>query len=142
MKSALSARTKLLSLLILATACAKDSPLAPGTHLTFGDWGGDKAEVTASATVTHVTLNCSFGDFAANPTVDSDGRFSISGSWNRSVGPIQINGNMPAQLSGQILGNTLTFAIAVNDTTAKQVTSLGPATVVFGKKATIVVCPV
>ncbi len=142
MNSRLLIRAKVLALLILAAACAKDSPLAPATRLTFGTWGGDRAEVTASATGTQVTLGCSFGDFAASPTLDSDGRFTINGSWNRSVGPVQLNGNMPAQLSGQVLGNTLTFAIAVNDTIAKQVTSLGPATVIFGQKGTIFPCPV
>ena len=110
--------------------------------VAFGEWGGDHADVTATATATHVSLNCSFGDFSGSIPLDVNGRFAVNGTWNRSVGPILQNGNMPAQLSGQVIGNSLTFAIAVNDTIAKQVYSFGPATVVFGKQPSIQVCPV
>jgi hypothetical protein len=116
--------------------------MSAGSHLTFGDWGGDHADVNATATSTFVSLNCSTGAFAGNVALDASGRFAVNGSWNRSVGPVQLNGNMPAQFSGQVIGNTLTFAIAVNDTIAKQILSLGPVSVVFGKPATGQVCPV
>jgi hypothetical protein len=135
-------RLALLAIAALVAACATDSPTSPGTKLALGEWGGDHADVTATATATHVTLNCSFGDFSGSIPLDVNGRFAVNGSWNRSVGPIQQNGNMPAQLSGQVIGNSLTFAIAVNDTIAKQVYSFGPATVVLGKQPSIQVCPV
>jgi len=127
-----------------AAACSQSyESFAPAaTSLTYGDWGGADAQVTAAASTTHVSLNCSFGDFAGNVSLDANGRFAVNGSWNRSVGPIQINSQMPAQLSGQVTGNTLTFAIAVNDTIAKQISSFGPATVVFGRQGTPIVCPV
>ena len=48
---------------------------------------------------------------------------------------------MPAQMSGQVSGNTLTFAVAVNDTARKEVVSIGPATVEFGQHANLIVCP-
>lgn len=135
-------RANIFALLVFTAACATDSPMSPATTLALGDWGGDHADVNATATATFVSLNCSFGTFAGNVSLDASGRFAVSGNWNRSVGPIQLNGQMPAQLSGQVIGNTLTFAIAVNDTIAKQVSSLGPVSVVFGKQATGQVCPV
>ena len=115
--------------------------MAPATTLVIGEWGGDQADVTASATTTRVTLNCSFGDFPGNISLDANGRFAVDGTYNRSIGPIQVNANMPAQFSGQVTGNSLTFAVAVNDTTAKQIFSLGPATVVLGNKPKNQVCP-
>jgi hypothetical protein len=135
-------RLSLLALAALLSACANDSVTSPGVHLATGTWGGDRAQVTFSSSETQVTLNCSFGQFAGNVALDPNGRFSIDGTWNRSVGPIQVNSDMPAQLSGQVVGNALTFAIAVNDTIAKQISSLGPVTVIYGKQGTITVCPV
>ena len=136
------ARTLLLSSL---AACGKETidPVAPTpTQLTFGDWGGVQADVNTSATATHVTLGCAFGDFPGSIAIDQTGHFTVQGSWNRSTGPIQVNGAMPAAMSGQVVGNSLTFAIAVSDTITKQVSSLGPAYVVFGEQATSTVCPV
>jgi len=137
-----SNRANILALLVFTAACATDSPMPPGTMLAFGEWGGDHADVTATAMATHIALNCSFGSFSGSIPLDVNGRFVVNGTWNRSVGPILQNGNMPAQLSGQVIGNSLTFAIAVNDTIAKQVSSLGPATVVLGKQGIGQVCPV
>jgi hypothetical protein len=137
-----SFRLVLLAIAALVSACANDSITSPSAHAPTGTWGGDRAQVIFSPTETQVSLNCSFGNFASGVSLDSNGRFSINGSWNRSVGPILQNGNMPAQLSGQILGNALTFAIAVNDTIAKQVTSLGPVTVIYGQQGTNQICPV
>jgi hypothetical protein len=127
--------------IVAFAACGTDSPTSPGAHLAVGAWGGDKAQVSFDQTETHVTVNCSAGEFSGNISLDPNGRFTVDGTWNRSVGPILLNGDMPAQLSGQVIGNSLTFAIAVNDTIAKQITSVGPATVVFGKQPTTQVCP-
>lgn len=138
-------RALLLSSLVSAfAACGQTyDPVAPTpTELTFGDWGGAQADVNTGSAATHVTLGCSFGDFPGSIAIDQTGHFSVQGSWNRSSGPIQLNGNMPAVMSGQVVGNSLSFAIAVNDTIAKQLSSLGPAYVVFGQQATVTICPV
>ncbi|MGH7655123.1 MAG: hypothetical protein ACREN6_10725 [Gemmatimonadaceae bacterium] len=136
---------KLLTVLALAAAlaaCAKDSPTSPPTTLAFGEWGADDAQVIASDSVTHVWLQCTSGDFAGSVVLDAEGRFSVNGTYDPYVLPIAPpDGPMPAQLSGQVAGNTLTFAIAVNDTIGHQVISLGPRTVVLGQQANIVVCP-
>jgi hypothetical protein len=137
---------KLLALLALTTAlaaCAKDSTTAPSaTTLAFGTWGGNHAEVVAGDSVTEVTYGCTFGEFTGSIPLDVNGRFAVNGSYDPSVGPVSVDGPMPAQLSGVVDGNTLTFAIAVNDTVGNRVISLGPAVVVLGQPANIVVCPV
>lgn len=133
----------LLALIITLSGCAKDSTMAPpATHLALGEWGGDRAEVVAGDSLTEVTYGCTSGEFSGSIALDESGRFTVNGSYDPSVGPVEVNGAMPAQLSGLVEGNTLTFAVAVNDTIEKRVISLGPAVVVLGQPANIVVCPV
>jgi hypothetical protein len=147
MPSGSSNRAALLSLLALIaalSACAKDSPTSPSaaTKLAFGTWGGNHAQVVASDTLTHVLSNCTFGDFPGNIPLDANGRFAVDGTYMLYTVPVQLNAPFAAQLSGQVIGNTLTFAIAVNDTIAKRVVSLGPQVVELGRQATIAACPV
>ncbi len=135
---------RFVALLVLAVAlgaCAKDSAMAPpATRLAFGEWGADRAQVVASDSLTEVMYDCTAGEFAGSIPLDASGRFAVNGSFFL-FGPISVNGPMPAQLSGLVEGNTLTFAIAVNDTAGKRVISLGPQVVVLGQPANIVVCP-
>jgi hypothetical protein len=132
-----------LSLAAALAACHPDaSILLPGDHLAFGEWGGDHADLVASTSATNASIGCTFGQFPGNIPLDGNGRFSVNGTWNLSIGPIRLDGNLPAQLSGQVTGDVLTFAVAVNDTITKQVSSLGPATVVFGRRGTSTICPV
>jgi hypothetical protein len=129
------------------TACARsDAPMSPGAHLAFGEWGGDHVDVVASQTQTSVLLGCMSGVFSGNIPLDANGRFTANGTWNLSIGPVRLDGNMPAQLSGQVSaqmsGRTVTIAVAVYDTTLKQVTSLGPQSAEFGKASIGQICPV
>ncbi len=132
---------KYLALLTLAAAlaaCAKNSPMSPPpTQLTLGVWGGDRVQVAAGDSVTQVWNGCMFGDFAGPIHLDVSGRFAVNGSFT----PYVFSSDMPAQLSGQVVGQTLTFAIAVNDTINKRALSFGPEIVVLGKPANIVICP-
>jgi hypothetical protein len=124
-------------------ACAgSESPLSPSGHLAFGEWGGDHVDVVASQTQTSVMLGCSSGVFSGYIPLDVNGRFTANGTWNLSIGPIRLDGNMPAQLSGQVSGRTVTIAVAVYDTVTKQVTSLGPQSAELGKPSIGQVCPV
>jgi hypothetical protein len=81
------------------------------------------------------------GEFTGSIPLDASGRFAVNGSFYPYFGPISVNGPMPAQFSGLVEGNTLTFAIAVSDTVEQRVISLGPQVVVLGQPANIVVCP-
>jgi hypothetical protein len=123
-------------------ACGRSDVLfAPGSHLPFGEWGGDHVDVVASQTETNVLLGCMSGVFSGNIPLDANGRFIANGTWNLSIGPVRLDGNMPAQLSGQVSGRTVTIAVAVYDTVTKQVTSLGPQSAEFGKPSVGQVCP-
>ena len=114
----------------------------PPGHLAFGEWGGDHVDIVASASTTNVSLGCSSGVFSGNIPLDANGNFTANGTWNLSIGPIRLDANMPAQLSGQVNGRTVTIAVAAYDTTQKQVTSLGPQSAEYGKPSIGQICPV
>jgi hypothetical protein len=116
--------------------------MSAGGLLALGTWGGNNVAVIATDSVTHVHVGCTFGDFTSDITLDATGHFTANGSYMLHAYPVAMGPAMPAQLSGQVIGNTLTFAIAVNDTTAKQVVSVGPGTVVYGKQPSMGACPV
>jgi hypothetical protein len=146
MKSVSSNAARLAACALLIggiAACGRyyDSPTYPPSNSALGEWGSQTSEVDVTHSSTHVTVTCSFGDFPGEISLDQNGHFTINGSWNRSTGPIQLNGQLPAQMSGQVFGNEMTFAIAVNDTVAKQVTSIGPVTVDYGRPGGRVPCP-
>ena len=122
-------------------ACGRSDVLfAPGSHLPFGEWGADRVQFVTSDSVTEVVYYCVGGTFAGNIIPDASGHFIVNGSFAPYFGPVS-RPYMPAQMSGQVDGKTLTFAVAVNDTLNKKVISIGPATVQFGQHANIIVCP-
>jgi hypothetical protein len=136
-------RISLLAISLLLSACGRsDTILSAGGLLALGTWGGNNVAVIATDSVTHVHVGCTFGDFPSDIALDATGHFAVNGSYMLHAYPVAFGPAMPAQLSGQVIGNTLTFAVAVNDTTAKQIVSVGPGTVVYGKQAVMGACPV
>ena len=83
---------------------------------------------------------CVGGTFAGHIVSGADGRFTVNGRFAPYFGPYSQT-LMPAQMSGQVSGKSMTFAIAVNDTLYKKILAFGPATVQFGEHANIIVCP-
>jgi hypothetical protein len=116
--------------------------LAPGTQLAIGTWGGENAGAIVTDTLTHVHVGCTLGDIVGRIPLDADGRFTMDGTYVLRAYPVFIGPTLPAQFSGRVQGNTLTLAIAVNDTVARQVIALGPVTVVFGKEPNMGPCPI
>ena len=132
-----------LSCITAFAACGNsDSIMSSGTRLSLGTWGGNNFALIATDSITHVHVGCTFGDFPGNITLDATGRFAVNGAYMLHAFPVSFGPSMPAQLSGQVTGTTLTFAIAVNDTVAKQVVSVGPGTVQLGKDPVMGACPV
>jgi hypothetical protein len=137
----------LASLLIAAAGVAgcTDDPLVPyfaGDRLALGTWGGDNAGVIATDSVTHVHIGCTFGDVPGRVALDTNGRFSVSGSYMLRAYPIAVGPTVPAQFNGQVVAGTLTLSIAVNDTVQKKQVPLGPVTVVYGKQPQMGPCPI
>jgi hypothetical protein len=98
--------------------------------------------VIVADSVTHVHIGCTFGDVTGPIELDSDGRFTINGSYVLRAYPVAIGPSLPAQFSGQVTGRTLTLAVAVNDTVDKRVVALGPVTVTQGAEPQLGPCPI
>jgi hypothetical protein len=126
---------------LLAGSCAEAFPPA-GDRLAIGTWGGDNAGVIVTDSAFHVHVGCTFGDVTGTVPLDAEGRFTVDGSYVLRAYPILVGPSLPAQFSGRVVGRTLTFAVAVNDTVEKKVVALGPATVVFGRTPSMGPCPI
>jgi hypothetical protein len=127
----------------LAGGCFDSSLLPPsGDTLAVGTWGGDNVGMIVTDSVTHVHLGCTFGDVPGKVPLDADGRFSVDGSYVLRAYPVMVGPPLPAQFSGRVTGQTLTFAVAVNDTVEGRVVALGPATVTFGREPKMGPCPI
>lgn len=128
---------------LLAGSCLDSSLLPPsGTVLSLGSWGGENSGVIVTDSAAHVHVGCTFGDMPGNIPLDSDGRFTIDGSYVLQAYPVQLGPALPAQFSGRVVGRTLTLAIAVNDTVERKVVALGPITVVYGREPRMGPCPI
>jgi hypothetical protein len=114
----------------------------PGGSLALGTWGGDNAGVIATDSVTHVHVACTFGDMPGNIALNTDGRFTVDGTFVLRAYPVLVGPTLPAQFSGRVSGHTLTLAIAVNDTVAKKIVALGPVSVEFGRTPSMGPCPI
>ena len=71
-----------------------------------------------------------------------DGRFTVDGSYMLRAYPVAVGPTVPAQFSGQVVGATLTLAVAVDDTVENQLVSLGPVTVTHGREPEMAPCPI
>lgn len=56
--------------------------------------------------------------------------------------PVQMGPSLPAQLTGTITGNRLTFSVIVNDTVEDKTVTLGPTEVQFGREPAMQNCPI
>ena len=128
--------------LLLGSSCGS-SVLSPSDgFVALGTWGGDNTGMIVTDSAAHVHVGCTFGDMPGRIPLDASGRFTIDGSYVLQAYPIQLGPSLPASFSGQVVGRTLTLAIAVNDTVAKKVVALGPVTVVLGREPQMGPCPI
>lgn len=145
MRFARSTALRLLSIVAVITsvsACTDTMHPPADQVLALGTWGGDNAGVLASDSGTHVHVGCTFGDMPPMIQLDEDGRFTVDGSYVLQAFPIVLGPTLPAQFSGQVTGNILTLAIAVDDTVAHRVVALGPVTVTYGRSPLLGPCPI
>jgi hypothetical protein len=122
--------------------CDQDVVIPSDGLLTLGTWGGDNSGVIVTDEQVHVHVGCTFGDIPGRVEVDQSGRFTVEGSYVLRAYPVQLGPSLPAQFSGRVNGKVLTLAIAINDTVEKEVVSLGPVTVVYGRNPEMGPCPI
>jgi hypothetical protein len=141
--SAKTVRACLMFVALLFTGSCGSSALSPSDgFVALGTWGGDNTGMIVTDSAAHVHVGCTFGDMPGRIPLDASGHFTVDGSYVLQAYPIQVGPSLPASFSGQVVGRTLTLAIAVNDTVAKKVVALGPVTVVFGREPQMGPCPI
>jgi len=139
--SAIRSRT-LVALAVVLAACERSvSPLAPEAVLTPGTWGAADVRVVTSDSVTQVRVGCDEGTFIGHISLDATGRFSANGTWTQDFQAyFYFPHAVPAQLSGQVNGASLKFAIvAAGGATA---IAIGPRTAVLGAGSSFGACGV
>jgi hypothetical protein len=122
----------LLSIIALLAvhACGRnDSMASPTPSLTPGTWGSSEAQVVVTDSMTIVRVGCGEGHFTYHIETDASGVFAVSGTWVRNNQ--QAGTPLPADFSGQVVGTTLTFAVASGNDGVNPVNSTGPQTVVL-----------
>jgi hypothetical protein len=127
---------------LIGASCPGNDPISPEGDLLAGTWGGENVAVMVEDTTVHVHIGCTNGDFPAPITVDSEGKFSVAGSYILRAYPIQVGPSLPAQIAGTVDGRRLTFTIAVNDTVEKKLVILGPSIATFGRDPKMGPCPI
>lgn len=111
-------------------------------ELYLGTWGGDDVGLIVSDAGAHVHVGCTYGDFPAPIALDEELRFSVAGEYILQAFPVAVGPTLPAQLAGVVKGRDLTLTVAVNDTVAKALVVLGPATVRLGREPDMAQCPI
>jgi hypothetical protein len=131
-----------LALAVVLSACERSvSPLAPEAVLTPGTWGAADVRVVTSDSVTQVRVGCDEGTFIGQISLDATGRFSANGTWTQGFQAYFYSPHpVPAQMSGQVNGASLQFAIAAANGTT--VISIGPRTAVLGAGSSFGACGV
>jgi hypothetical protein len=128
--------------LLLGSSCGSSALSPSDGFVALGTWGGDNTGMIVTDSAAHVHVGCTFGDMPGRIPLDASGHFTVDGSYVLQAYPIQTGPSLPASFSGQVLGRTLTLAIAVNDTVQKKVVALGPVTVVYGREPQMGPCPI
>ena len=128
--------------MLLGAACGSSALSPSDGFVALGTWGGDNTGMIVTDSAAHVHVGCTFGDMPGRIPLDASGHFTVDGSYVLQAYPIQVGPSLPASFSGQVVGRTLTLAIAVNDTVEKKVVALGPVTVVYGREPQMGPCPI
>ena len=124
-----TSRLTAAGLLVLFLACDSTGPSAD-------KWGGDHIMVDVQPDSARVTFECAYGAFPASAL--ATGNFNVAGTWASAAGPLPPGGGLsyPAQYSGFVQGNRLTFTLTVADPVNLHATY----TVYRGQQSQLVVC--
>ena len=120
-------------LLALTLGCS--SATAP---TLLGQWGGHEASLTLTPSGGTVAYPCGSGTIDSAWTINQSGQFAASGQHFFGGGPVPPGGTVPhpAQYSGQVGGQFLTFTVSVTDLAV----TLGPFHLIRGGPAVVELC--
>jgi hypothetical protein len=143
MQHRLSVHVGAIAFLVCALlSCSAGANLPPfGGALAVGIWGGDGAGMIVSDSSMHLHVGCTYGDVKGRVLLVSGG-FDVDGSYMLRAFPIAVGPTVPARFVGNVVGNSATITVTVNDTVLHQTVVKGPVTVVFGREPQLGPCPI
>ena len=128
--------------LALLAACSGGLDPTVADRIVVGTWGGENAGMVVNDSVAHVHVGCTYGNFQLPAAFDQAGRFEASGEYLLRAYPVAVGPTMPARIEGTLFRDQLTFTVTVNDTIAKTIVVVGPATVTHGREPKLGPCPI
>jgi hypothetical protein len=123
-------------------SASRSSPLTPERRkraLPTGLWGGQHISFNVSGKSTKVEYDCAHGTINQAITLDSNGRFNVSGThFQERGGPVRQGeqSGYPVTFSGEVKGKTMT--LTVRNAATKEV--IGTFTLVHGAQPKLVKC--
>jgi len=128
-----------LALLVASTLAACTASHTP-TALPPGNWGGEHVSLMASDAGANVEFDCAHGTVDEAPRLDSEGRFTLSGTYVREHGGPIYDGEPvdrhPASYFGRLQDLRVTLSIRLTD----DGTQIGPFTALHGQPPTLFKC--
>ncbi len=126
-----------LCAVLLLLACHDRSPTAPLKTVPMGSWGGAQISLTVTQTGGILKQLCADGTIDQPMTLDADGRFNVTGRYNRQVGGPSIGEGHPARFTGSTDGRTMRLMVTQTDDNQ----TFGPLTLIFEQQTQIGPCP-
>ncbi len=119
-------------------ACAADST-SPIGQLPTGIWGGQGAQLTATAANVSIQYNCASGSITVAPEVGADDQFSWAGTFTRAFPApgTPPDSQHPATFHGSANRTQLMLAVTVPDLAMES----EPVTLNLGQQASLALCP-
>jgi len=113
---------------------------ASPTQLPSGTWGGDHVALTVTAAGATAEFDCAHGSIDESPLLQSDGQFSLKGTYIREHGGPVYDGEPedrhPAVYSGRLRGSSVTFSVQLVD----DGTLVGPFSATRGQQPRVFKC--
>ena len=108
----------LTALALPAAACQMPTAMDP-RHVAVGSWGGDHIRLDVASSGATTEYDCAHGTIDEPIVVDSNGRFSVSGTHTAEHGGPARNDDpqnrRPARYDGRVVGDTMEITVMVTD---------------------------
>jgi hypothetical protein len=109
-------------------------------QLPSGTWGGDHVALTVTAAGATAEFDCAHGSIDESPLLQSDGQFSLKGTYIREHGGPVYDGEPedrhPAVYSGRLRGSSVTLSVQLVD----DGTLVGPFSASRGQQPRVFKC--
>jgi len=138
MRGLMFSRHRIAVLVLLLAVCSVVAETRKMQRIPTGNWGGQHIKIKVSAQSAAIEYDCATGVIQGPLVVDRNGNFNLHGMHRMERGgPVRADETargVPANYTGSIRGNTMTFNLKVGDSEVETFT------LVKGKEAELFKC--